>query len=169
MNVYRLITLGLTCLIATSALAQWQWIDKEGRKVFSDRPPPSEVLDTNILKRPSARTVTTQPPLTTDDPSRAPAVKKTIDSPQLSGVDKELLAKKKQADDAEAAKKKAEEEKLLKARVENCARAKQAKATFDSGVRLSRINEKGERDIMDDAARASEMKRIQGIVESDCQ
>ena len=169
MNVYRLITLGLTCLIATSALAQWQWIDKEGRKVFSDRPPPSEVLDKNILKRPSARTVTTQPPLATEDISRAPAVKKTIDTPQLSGVDKELLAKKKQADDAEAAKKKAEEEKILKARVENCSRAKQAKATFDSGVRLSRINEKGEREIMDAAARASEVKRIQGIVESDCQ
>ena len=169
MNVYRLITLGLTCLIATSALAQWQWIDKDGRKVFSDRPPPSEILDKDILKRPSARTATNQSPSATQDPNRAPAVKKTIDSPQLSGVDKELLAKKKQADDAEAAKKKAEEEKLLKARVENCARAKQAKATFDSGISLSRINEKGGREIMDEAARASEVKRIQGIVESDCQ
>jgi hypothetical protein len=169
MNVYRLITLGLTYMIATSALAQWQWIDKEGRKVFSDRPPPSEILDKNILKRPGGRTVPVQSPSAIEEPSPAPAAKKTIDSPQLSGIDKELLAKKKQADDAEAAKKKAEEEKLFKARVENCARAKQAKATFDSGVRVSRINEKGERDIMDEAARASEVKRIQGIIESDCQ
>ena len=79
------------------------------------------------------------------------------------------MAKKKLADDAEAAKKKEAEEKLLKARVENCARAKGAKATFDSGVRVSRTNEKGDREIMDEAARASEVKRIQGIIESDCQ
>lgn len=169
MNVYRLITLGLTYFIATSALAQWQWVDKDGRKVFSDRPPPSEILDKNILKRPSVRTVPIQSPSATDEPSLTPAAKKPSDSPQLSGIDKELLAKKKQADDAEAAKKKAEEEKLTKARADNCVRAKQAKATFDSGVRVSRINEKGDREIMDDAARASEVKRIQGIVESDCQ
>lgn len=169
MNVYRLITLGLTCLIATSALAQWQWIDKEGRKVFSDRPPPSEILDKNILKRPSGRAAPLQPQTATEEPTVAPAAKKRTDSPQLSGVDKELLAKKKQADDAEAAKKKEEEEKLSKARADNCARAKQAKATFNSGVRVSRTNEKGDREIMDEAARASEVKRIQGIIESDCQ
>ena len=169
MNVYRLLTLGLTYLIATSALAQWQWIDKDGRKVFSDRPPPPEILDKNILKRPAGRAASLQSQSTTQEPSPAAAVKKTLDSPQLSGVDKDLLAKKKLADDAEAAKKKEAEEKLLKARVENCARAKGAKATFDSGVRVSRTNEKGEREIMDEAARASEMKRIQSIIESDCQ
>ena len=169
MNVYRLLTLGLTYLIATSALAQWQWIDKDGRKVFSDRPPPSEILDKSILKRPAGRAAPLQSQTTTQEPSPAPAAKKTLDSPQLSGVDKDLLAKKKLADDAEAAKKKEAEEKLLKARVENCARAKGAKATFDSGVRVSRTNEKGDREIMDEAARASEVKRIQGIIESDCQ
>ena len=169
MNVYRLLTLGLTYLIATSALAQWQWIDKDGRKVFSDRPPPPEILDKNILKRPAGRAAPLQSQTTTQEPSPAPAAKKILNSPQLSGVDKDLLAKKKLADDAEAAKKKEAEEKLLKARVENCARAKGAKATFDSGVRVSRTNEKGDREIMDEAARASEVKRIQGIIESDCQ
>ena len=169
MNVYRLLTLGLTYLIATSALAQWQWIDKDGRKVFSDRSPPPEILDKSILKRPAGRAAPLQSQTTTQEPSPAPAAKKILNSPQLSGVDKDLLAKKKLADDAEAAKKKEAEEKLLKARVENCARAKGAKATFDSGVRVSRTNEKGDREIMDEAARASEVKRIQGIIESDCQ
>lgn len=168
MNVYRLITLGLAYLVATSALAQWQWTDKDGRKVFSDRPPPSEILDKDILKRPGGRSVSAQVPSAPTASSAAPAAKKTSDSLQLSGVDKELLEKKKQAEDAEVAKKKAEEEKVLKARVENCARAKQAKATFDSGVRVARTNEKGEREVMDEAARATEMKRIQSIVDADC-
>ncbi|MFX6884193.1 DUF4124 domain-containing protein, partial [Acinetobacter baumannii] len=34
------------------AAAQWQWIDKDGRKVFSDRPPPQEIPEKNILKQP---------------------------------------------------------------------------------------------------------------------
>lgn len=168
MNVYRLITLGLTYLVATSALAQWQWIDKDGRKVFSDRPPSSEILDKNILKRPGGRTVASQSALVPTETSTGDIAKKTTDTPQLSGIDKELQDKKKQAEAAEAAKKKAEEEAVLKARAENCTRAKQAKATFDSGVRVSRTNEKGEREIMDEASRSSEVKRIQSIVDADC-
>ena len=72
------------------------------------------------------------------------------------------------ADEAEAVKRKEEEEKITKAKVENCARAKQAKASLGSGVRIARTNDKGEREIMDDAARAAEMTRIQTIIESDC-
>jgi hypothetical protein len=85
-----------------------------------------------------------------------------------AGVDKELEAKKKQAADAEAAKKKADEERITKAKIENCARAKQAKATFDSGVRVARTNAAGEREVMDDAARDAETKRIQSIIDRDC-
>ena len=168
MNVYRLVTLGLTYLVATSALAQWQWLDKDGRKVFSDRPPPSEILEKNILKRPNGSTAVIQPALAPTESSPAEVAKKPVDSPKLSGVDKELQEKKKKEEEAEAAKKKAEEEKLLKARAENCTRAKRAKAMFDSGIRVSQTNDKGEREIMDDRARAAEAKRIQGIVDSDC-
>jgi hypothetical protein len=83
-------------------------------------------------------------------------------------VDKDLEEKKKQAADAEAAKRKAEEERVTKAKVENCARAKQGKATYDSGVRISRSNATGEREVLDDAARAAELKRIQSVIDSDC-
>ena len=83
-------------------------------------------------------------------------------------MDKELEAKKKQAADAEAAKKKTEEEKITKAKIENCARAKQAKATMDSGVRIGRVNVAGEREVMDDVARAAEVKRIQAVMATDC-
>jgi hypothetical protein len=37
---------------AVTALAQWQWIDKDGRKVYSDRSPPSDIPEKNILKMP---------------------------------------------------------------------------------------------------------------------
>ena len=88
--------------------------------------------------------------------------------PKGVGVDKELEAKKKQASDAEAAKKRADDEKIIKAKIENCARAKQAKATMDSGVRIGQVNAAGEREVMDEVARATEAKRIQAVMATDC-
>lgn len=99
----------------------------------------------------------------------ASAAQNAASAPKLSGFDKELADKKMKAEETQTAQRKAEQEKVVKAKIENCARAKQAKANFDSGVRVSRINEKGEREVLDDAARATEMNRIQAIMDSDCQ
>ena len=154
-------------MMAMAASAQWQWIDKDGRKVFSDRAPPSEVQEKNILKRPVARAAVASTAAAAADVS-ASVPQPGASAPKLNGVDKDLQDKKKKAEEAELAKRKAEEEKVLKAKVENCARAKQAKASLDSGMRIARTNEKGEREVMDDDARASEMKRIQSVIEADC-
>ncbi|MBA3059632.1 MAG: DUF4124 domain-containing protein [Gammaproteobacteria bacterium] len=167
MKNIRFIFLLLASLVSLAAQGQWQWTDKDGRKVFSDRAPPAEVLEKNILKRPGSNGTTKA------DAPASPAVataapQSVASAPKLSGLDKEMADKKKKADEAQAAQRKAEQEKITKAKIENCARAKQAKANFDSGVRISRINEKGEREVLDDAARAAELKRIQSIVDADC-
>ncbi len=168
--------MGAVCLLSMAASAEWQWTDKDGRKVFSDRAPPADVLEKNILKRPSGRGTTAATiDASTNIAATASAVNLAASAPQnaasaprLGGVDKELAEKKKKAEEVEVAKRKAEEERLLKAKIENCARAKQAKSSFASGLRISRTNEKGERETMDDAARASEMKRVQSVIDSDC-
>jgi hypothetical protein len=89
-------------------------------------------------------------------------------APKVNGKDKELDEKKKQADEAAAAKKKAEEEKVARAKADNCTRARQEKTTLDSGVRIATTNAAGEREVMDDAARAAETQRVQAIIESNC-
>ena len=156
-----------------AASAQWQWIDKDGRKVFSDRAPPVDVLDKNIVKRPQSRGPST-PAAEAAATAGAEAAQANpgAASPTVptkgGGVDKELEAKKKQATDAEIAKRKAEEERVTKAKIENCARAKQGKTAYDSGVRISRLNAAGEKEILDDAARAEELKRIQSVIAADC-
>jgi hypothetical protein len=163
---YILFAAAVTC-VCTGAMAQWQWIDKDGRKVFSDRAPPPDIADKSIVKRPPGRVPSPAAPAAeagSSDAASAPAL--VASAPK--GIDKDLEAKKKQAADAEAAKRKADEERVTKARIENCARAKQAKVTFDSGVRISRTSPSGEREFMDDAARATELKRIQGIIDADC-
>lgn len=171
-NIRQILFL-FACLVSLAASAQWQWTDKDGRKVFSDRAPPADVLEKNILKRPGMAGKTTvnagAPSPAVSPVAATSAAQNAASAPKLSGIDKELADKKKKTEEAQAAQRKAEQEKVVKAKVENCARAKQAKASFDSGVRVSRINEKGEREVLDDTARASEVKRIQSIMNSDCQ
>lgn len=159
---------------AATASAQWHWVEKDGRKIFSDRPPPSEIAEKDILKRPSgAARASAAPVLVTPGTEAAvsakpPAAAPKASAPKLSGKDAELEAKKKKADDEEAAKKKAEEEKVAKTKAENCERAKTGLATLQSGVRMASVNAKGEREIFDDARRASETKRVQEVIDTSC-
>lgn len=170
-------TLLVTTLMGLSfaASAQWQWLDKDGRKVFSDRAPPSDVLEKNILKRPSGTKRPAGPAgeVAAEAEGAASVPVAATPAPGASGAkpaggDKELEAKKKQAQDAEAAKRKAAEDLHNKAKVESCARAKAAKSSIESGVRMGQVNASGEREIMNDAARAEELKRIQAILNRDC-
>ncbi len=169
MKLISSIFAGLLLCATTATFAQWQWVDKDGRKVFSDRAPPAEISEKSIVKRPPGRTPPTQPAEAGAAEATAPpqAVPIAVAKPAV-GVDKELEAKKKAALAADEAKKKAEDEKLGKAKAENCTRAKLAKTTFDSGVRIARTKADGEREILDDAARNEEQKRIQAIIDKDC-
>jgi len=53
-------------------------------------------------------------------------------------------------------------------RSENCKRARAHMSSLESGMRLARTNEKGEREILDDKGRADEMQRTRQIISSDC-
>jgi hypothetical protein len=160
-----------TTSFALSAFAQWQWIDKDGRKVFSDRSPPAEVKEKDILKRPGGRGSVALAAATESAPA-APALASSAaakgSAPKLTGKDAQLEAKKKQAEEEEAARKKAEEEKVAVAKADNCSQAKRYLTTLDSGVRIANTNAKGEREIMDDSKRAEEKKRVQGVADSSC-
>lgn len=164
------LVLGCVCLLPLSASAQWQWIDKSGKKVFSDQAPPSDIPEKNILRRagsPPPRAGFSSAPADAAAPDEASAPKAAA-APKPPAVDKELEEKTKKAQAEEKAKQAAEAEKNAKAKADNCDRARQGKATFDSGIRVAKVNAKGEREIMDDVARAAEQKRLQSIIESDC-
>jgi hypothetical protein len=168
MKLLQATLLTLACALPAAGFAQWQWIDKDGRKVFSDQSPPADIPANKILKQPGGRAPAPDAATTAASAEAASPKPAAAPAPKISGKDKELEEKKKQAEAAEAEKKKAESEKLAKARAENCERAKKAKASFDSGVRITQLNAKGEREFLDDKARASETKRLQGIIDSDC-
>lgn len=170
MKIAHWLVLGCLCAVPLAAAAQWQWIDKDGRKVFSDQAPPPDVPDKNILRRagaPVARHGASLTPAVSDAASsEAPAP--AASGPKPSGVDKDLEEKARKAEEAEKAKQAAEAQKVAKARADNCGRARQGKATMDSGIRVARVNAQGEREIMDDKARTAEQQRLQSVIDSDC-
>jgi len=159
-------------LVSGSALAQWVWVDNSGNKVFSDTAPPPGIPDKNVLRKPGAARVDVAPAAASTDAEATSAGTQAAAAPKVTGKDEQLEAKKKAAEkaaaDAAQAKKKAEAEKFAAARAQNCERAKRGKASLDSGMRIATVNTKGEREIMDDKARAAEARRVDEVIRSDC-
>ena len=169
MTVTRFFLLAAWCWTALSAHAQWQWIDKDGRKVYSDRPPPAEVSEQNILKQPHRRAPAQAPAAQASSaPASAPAAA-PAKAPAPSGKDKALEKKKAEAEAQEAAKAQAEEEQRAATRADNCQRARNMRTAYASGQRISQTNAQGERVPVDDAMRAAELQRLDGIIANNCQ
>jgi hypothetical protein len=156
-------------LVTLPAEAQWKWKDKSGRVQYSDLPPPVGTPDQDILGRPTARRTAASPVVQAASAASAPLAAPGASGPLAPrAADPELEARRKKAESDQAAKAKANEEKIAALRAENCARAKAAVRTYDSGVRIGRINEKGEREFLDDKQRADEARRAKDAVAADC-
>ena len=165
----------LSLFFSMSAMAQYVWLDASGRKVFSDQPPPTSIPSKRILQQPN-KSAASMPAAIADEKQNQEAdadgaknaAKPKTAAQQNASKDKDLEAAKKKLDDEAAAKKKAEQEKIDAAKADNCKRAKQAKSQFETGRPVATANAKGERIIMDEAARMVETKRLEGIITSDC-
>jgi Domain of unknown function (DUF4124) len=165
------LTLGLALAVAAtaaSAAPQWKWKDAEGRIQYSDRPPPSSVADSDILERPrnSKPKAVVAPP----EVSSADAAKTTPPKPALKATDPQLEAKKRKADEeaAQAKAKASEDPKQAQARADSCQRARSYEKSLNDGIRISRTNAKGEREVLDDAGRASELARTKEMITANC-
>lgn len=159
--------------LALPAQAQWKWRDQRGQVQYSDLPPPPGVPEQNILSRPSAskaRVVVMSPSAS----AAAAPVAASGAAASASGalapktVDPELEARRKKAEAEHAEKTKAEEARVAAARADNCKRAQSQMRTLDSGIRIARTNEKGEREILDDKQREDEVRRTRDVITADC-
>ena len=151
----------LGAMLVQPAAAQWKWRSANGQIQYSDLPPPPGVADKDILLRPNNATLRVAPAAPAASAASAPLL-----TPKA--VDPELEAKRKKAEQEEAAKAKAEEQRIAAAKAENCKRAREHIRTIESGMRMARINDKGEREVMDDAMRAEELKRARDMANADC-
>ncbi len=146
--------------------AQYIWKDSQGQVHASDLPPPREVPDKDLLKRPSASgRQTPAPPTVMTAPSSAASSSNLLTKPP---TDPELEARRKLAETEARARARADDERLAAQRAENCRRARQQLASLDSGQRLVRHDDKGERMVVDDTVRAEEAQAARRVIASDC-
>lgn len=171
MHIKLIAGAALLALLASGAAwsQQWKWRDASGRITVSDLPPPREVADKDILQRPAApRAAAAAAARAAEAASAAASAAAPASAPAAKAGDKELEAKKRAAEAERRALAKAEEEKLAAQRAENCQRARAHIAALESGQRVARFNAKGEREFIDDAQRAAEVRRAREVVASEC-
>ncbi len=154
-------------LSAPTAQAQWKWRDKSGQVNASDRPPPLDVPEKDIIARPPQDTRRPQL-LTAAGAAAAASAASAAQGSRAPVGDRELEARRRAAEQEQAGKSKADEERAAAQRAENCRRARGHVAALESGQRMARVNEKGEREVLDDRARADEMRQSRAIIASDC-
>jgi hypothetical protein len=150
---------------APGAWAQWKWKDAKGQVHISDLPPPRDIPDKDVMQRPTETTRRAAAAAA----AQASAANASAPSPAAKPkVDPEIEARRARQEQEQRAKEKAAEEKASSQRSENCQRARQHLATLESGMRIARVNDKGEREILDDKARAEEMQRARQVMASEC-
>jgi uncharacterized protein DUF4124 len=160
----------LLALAAAGAHAQtlWKWRDAAGQLHISDTAPPVGTPSKNIISAPPGGVVV--PSALTAAP---PASAARSDAGAAASGAETALDKKKKAADKERADKEATDRAALEAknnaiRADNCSRARSALTGIQSGQRIARVNANGEREFLDDAARADELKRTQDAIASNC-
>ena len=160
---------GLLALYSVAACAQWAWTDANGRKVFSDRPPPPDVPESRILSAPVAKPAALTPakPATGASPAGT-AITVPVANPKADAASKQLEEKKKQAEAAEKAREKQEQLQAAAIKAENCNRAKAGLATLGTGAPLRSMNAQGERVFMDENTRNQERMRLQQALSANC-
>lgn len=160
--------ISVLCLLAVGAAeAQWKWRDAKGNLQFSDLPPPAGTPDKDILQRPyvpKPPVVVTPVGAAASQPAAAPAP--TASAP--SRAELEAAAKQKREQEQLAAKQKEEDRRVAAQRRENCARAQANLRDLQSGQRLARTNDAGERVFMDEAQIAAEVGRARDLITSEC-
>ena len=161
----------LLALAAAGAHAQslWKWRDASGQLHISDTAPPVGTPAKNIISGPPGGVPPAPSALT---PATAPAASAPAAAPSASSapsaLDKKKVAADAQKAEKERADKAAADAQNAAVRKDNCTRAQASLSNLQSGQRIARVNDKGEREIMDDSTRASETKRAQDAVASSC-
>ena len=158
-----LLTTLLCMTLAQPAAAQWKWRDAQGRVQYSDRPPPNAVPERDILSRPAA--ARTGPGGNSPPASASPASGPAAAAPAASSASGSAEARRRATEEAS---RRAEEERQARQRSENCARARDYARTVESGQRIARTNDRGEREFLDDSQRAAELNRAREVIASDC-
>jgi Domain of unknown function (DUF4124) len=156
--------------------AQWAWKDTNGRLVYSDRPPPSDIKAANIVRQPNTQTLANPAPVSGPlDDAGKPSDAKSSDTKATPApnapktiAERDMEFRKRQQERAESEKKAAEEQTRSAAKTAECERARGYLRSLEDGVRITRTDASGNQEFLDDAQRAAEVERTRKFIQSSC-
>ena len=170
---YLHLLLGLMMFITAPLLSHaeiYKWKDKEGSIRYTDTPPPSNVKQEAIGGKKKPVTLTGKEPLSQVESGKqtAPATPAIKDTPPRPVNSADEAAAQRQRN-AEAEKRnKQEKEAEAKRKAENCKAAKANYETYTQGGRVYKMNEKGEREYMDDKDLQAGKEQAQKEINENC-
>lgn len=147
-RLFLTIVIAITGLNANAELNKW--VDSEGKVHYSDTRPPD-------VKSESVRNISGKGQV------EAPA----SFSPK-NIAEREADLKKSRLEKDEAAQKRAQQDAESEAKKRNCDAARQMQRSIEEGSRLVTYDEKGERTVLDDAARAQRLEEANKAVSANC-
>jgi hypothetical protein len=136
-------------LLPLAAAAQvYTWKDASGKIHYSDQPPPDQGTRSRVL------------PTDSTDVADPAAIKAT--------AERRLELNKESKDKQEAAAKAAKEKAQEAQRAKDCERARQNLQGIESGQIRFRMGANGEREALDDSARAAELANARRAMDASC-
>lgn len=156
----RLAATALLLTAVAGAQAQYVWIEPNGTRQYSDRPPPPGTPTNRILKSPGRAL-----PAPTQAAQTAPEAKPAKAAPTLPERDAAYRERAKAR--AEQEQKTEENMRSERATAERCASARELQAQLASGTRIAQYDGAGERRYMSDAERAERTARVNRALQ-DC-
>ncbi|RPH45423.1 MAG: DUF4124 domain-containing protein [Burkholderiales bacterium] len=156
----------LAITVAPHAHAQYKWRDADGRIVYSDLPPPTSISPDAVLKGPGLRAPSERAgasPTAGASPGAAPSAPAAT-----SAADRELEFRKRRLERAEAERKAAGDAAKAKQLAAACEETRNELRTLESGMRMSRVNERGEREFIDDTQRAQRLESARKTAREHC-
>lgn len=157
----------LTILSMSPLLAQaevYKWKDKDGSIRYTDTPPPSNIKQEAIGSKKGSKATGKEPlaPVASGQPASAKEAAKVP-------MSKEDRAAKQKQSNAEAEKRnKQENEAEAKRKEANCKAAKANYETYKQGGRVYKMNEKREREYMDDKDLQAGLTQSQKEIDENC-
>lgn len=147
-RTFPLLTALLVALPLVANAQLYTWKDENGHTVMSDKPPVGKTAQKKVISTPTETQTPSQPP-------------KTF-------AEKEMEFRKEQQDRQDKAKKAEEDKTVAAQRKENCDNARRSLQLYQSGERIARRNDNGEREFLDDDQRAAEAAKAQKSVNDWC-
>lgn len=157
---------------AGGAAAQWAWKEDNGRVVYSDRPPPANIRPTQIIRQPNVAAPAPAPQAgspgsATGEGEKQAAAPAATAAPK-SIAERDMEFRKRQLERADSERKAQEEQQKSAAKAADCERSRGYLRSLEDGMRISRTDASGNREILDDAQRAAEIERTRKMIQQLC-